>query len=151
MFLMFLHSAVIYSLCYTSPCIALSLCALSRTPCTSSGTTGLHFKRKLDPQMLPFLLGRPFLWKNSPPSHLLPLSHWTGTSGIVASAILTWQASRSCFLATWSRDSSLIHKHSLIQYVKPVKLARCMQIPSPFRPPELQNRSNSSTAMSMAL
>src|ERR1700761_7370973 len=47
MFFMFLHSAVIYSLCYTSPCIALSLCALRRTPCTSSGTTGSHFKRKL--------------------------------------------------------------------------------------------------------
>src|SRR6201996_5886691 len=88
--------------------------------------------------MLPFLLGRPFLLKSSPPSHLLPLSHWTGTSGIIASVILTWQASRSCFLATWSRVSSLIHKLSLIQYVKPVKLARCMQIPSPFHPLELQ-------------
>src|ERR1700761_8791708 len=119
MFFMFLHSAVIYSLCYTSPCIALSLCALRRTPCTSSGTTGSHFKRKLDPQMLPSSLGRPFLLKRSPPSHLLPLSPWTGTSCIATSVIFTWQASRSCSLATWSRDSSLIHKVFLIQYVKP--------------------------------
>src|SRR6201996_5429710 len=101
MFFMFLHSAVIYSLCYTSPCIALSLCALRRTPCTLLGTTGSHFKRKLDPEMLPFLLERPFQLKNLPPFHLLPLSHWTGTSGVVASVILIWQASRSCSLATW--------------------------------------------------
>jgi hypothetical protein len=33
--------------------------------------------------------------------HLPPLSPWTGTSGIVASAIPTWQASRSCFQVTW--------------------------------------------------
>ena len=46
---------------------------------------------------------------------------------------------------------SLIHKQTLIQYVKPAKLERCMQIPSLLRPPGPQNPSNSSTVMCMAL
>ena len=43
------------------------------------------------------------------------------------------------------------HKPILIQYVNPVELARCMQIPSQFRPPEPQICSSLSIAMSMAL
>ena len=55
MFFMSLHSAVIYSLCYTSLCIALLQCALRKTPCTSSGTTGLPVKQKLKAAMVPML------------------------------------------------------------------------------------------------
>src|SRR6266404_6601764 len=58
------------------------------------------FQAKLEPLLLPFLWGRPFLWRNLLHYLLPPPSHWTGTSGIVASATTTSLASRSSLQAT---------------------------------------------------
>ena len=41
-----MYCAVIYSLCYISPCITISLSPLSLTPCTSSKTTAIAFQAK---------------------------------------------------------------------------------------------------------
>src|ERR1700677_3239009 len=62
----------------------------------------IAFQAKTGPSTAAFFwLGTPFLWRSSPPFHLPPLSPWTGTSGIIASATTTWQASKSCTQATW--------------------------------------------------
>ena len=94
---MSLHCAIIYSLCYILPCIAISLSPLSLTPCTSSKMTGLPFKQKLELALLPTLGETPFLLKSLLPFHLPLPSHWISTSGIIASATLTWQASSKLF------------------------------------------------------
>jgi hypothetical protein len=135
----------------TSLSIVASQYPLRGTPCTSSGMARSLFVPRLEPPMPHISLVTPSLWRSMPPFQLLPLSPWTGTSAIVAFAIHTWQASRSCFQATWSQVSSLIHKQTLIQYVKPAKLARCMQIPFQTRPLEPPNHFSLSTVMSMAL
>ena len=62
---------------------------------------GITFQAKTGPSNAAFLVGETIPveeFASLSSAATLPLD-WT--SGIVASAILTWQASRSCFQATW--------------------------------------------------